>query len=504
MDILNKIKSNSELYPDRIAIQSEDSSITYRMLEEYSNRLANYIENEYSDNKNPIIVYGHKSPLMIVCFLAVVKSGRAYCPIDISVPLTRVEDIINEVNPPIILSVNELQLEHKNIIDNNKIEKIISSVDKIEKTSTIGYEDVFYIIFTSGSTGKPKGVQITYECLNNYLEWSVTLGNTADEKVGKKFLNQAPFSFDLSVMDLYTCLASAGTLCTLSKETQMDYKKMFSFLEKCDINVWVSTPSFIEMCLVDENYSDRLLPNLEVFLFCGEVLTNRTVTKLQSRFKDAKIVNTYGPTESTVAITSVVVTPEVNENNMPLPVGKPKEGTYLKIINDNGVEAKEGEHGEVVIVGNTVTVGYFNRPELTEKSFFHEIIDGVEYRGYRTGDEGYIKDNMLFYCGRIDLQVKLHGYRMEIEDIENNMLKLKEIEGVVVTPKIKDGKVKSLTAFIIYEEEVKDKFKLSQELKKKLLEYLPKYMIPKKFVFVDKFPITINGKVDRKYLGGLA
>ena len=140
------------------------------------------------------------------------------------------------------------------------------------------------MIFTSGSTGNPKGVQITSDCLNHYLDWSVGLGNTRDEKEGRIFLNQAPFSFDLSVMDLYTCLACGGTLFPLTKTEQADFSLLLPALANSGASVWVSTPSFADMCLRDPNFDSDLLPQLRLFLFCGETLTNRTAEKLSGRF----------------------------------------------------------------------------------------------------------------------------------------------------------------------------------------------------------------------------
>ncbi len=147
--------------------------------------------------------------------------------------------------------------------------------------------------------------------------------------------------------------------------------------------------------------------------------------------------------------------------------------------------------------------GYYKAPELDKKAFFYEKEGNKTLRGYRTGDEGYLRNGMLYYCGRIDLQIKLHGYRIEIEDIENNLLKLKEIERAVVIPKVKDGKTKSLTAYIVYKGQVAEPFDTALILKRQLKEFLPDYMIPKKFIFLDQFPINNNGKIDRKLLGGL-
>lgn len=157
------------------------------------------------------------------------------------------------------------------------------------------------------------------------------LGTNRKEKDGKVFLNQAPFSFDLSVMDLYTCLACGGTLVTMDRTVQADFSRLISFFKKSNIGVWVSTPSFADICLSDKNFSQALLPELSVFLFCGETLTNITAKKLQQCFPTVKIMNTYGPTETTVAVTEVLVSPELEEAENPLPVGRIKPGSFLEI-----------------------------------------------------------------------------------------------------------------------------------------------------------------------------
>lgn len=504
MDILRQIKKYAEENGQRIAIQTSDSAITYQKLDELSDRMAAWIQAKYPDDKKPIVVYGHKSIFMVLCFLSCVKAGRAYCPVDTSVPISRVESIIDVVNPAIILAAEKLDLPLSNILGISKMKEIIhETAERISDFYAVQEEDIFYIIFTSGSTGVPKGVEITTACLNNFLEWSVNLGTSYEKKLGKRFLNQAPFSFDLSVMDLYTCLACGGTLWTMEKEVQMDYSKMLCFLGNARPNVWISTPSFADMCLSDKQFSDDLIPNLEVFLFCGETLTNHTAKKLQQRFPKAAIMNTYGPTESTVAITEVLISPDLAEKENPLPVGKVKPGSMVQIQREEGEIAEEGERGEIIILGDTVSSGYFHELELTEKAFFQCEINGNSYRGYRTGDIGYIKNDMLYYCGRMDLQIKLHGYRIECEDIEKNLFRLEGVENAVVVPVFEEGKVKSLTAYILTEDEIDSSFEAARRIKARLKEFIPEYMVPKKIIFVDNIPMTNNGKVDRKALGGL-
>lgn len=257
------------------------------------------------------------------------------------------------------------------------------------------------------------------------------------------------------------------------------------------------------MCLSEKSFSEELLPKLQVFLFCGETLGNRTVQKLQERFPKAAVVNTYGPTESTVAVTDVLVTPQMARETEPLPVGRAKPGTRIEIRDEAGTVLPDGEKGEIIILGDTVSTGYYRQEELTKKAFFEQAEGAGVIRGYHTGDKGYLEDGMLFYCGRIDLQIKLHGYRIELEDIENNIRRIPGIEHAVVLPNLRDDKVKSLTAYVVERELPKTEREEMARLKQELLQFVPDYMVPKKFVFLEQMPMTNNGKADRKKLAEL-
>ncbi|MEG1496879.1 MAG: D-alanine--poly(phosphoribitol) ligase subunit DltA [Clostridiales bacterium] len=505
MDILSKLKHYAQTQPQSIAMKTDTQTITYQELDMASDSLSVFLEKRCGKNKYPIAVYGHKSPFMLIAMVACVKSGRGYCPIDISVPNNRTQMILKQLDSPIILATENLNCDFKEIISLNQMKKIIETTEPISITENwVKGEDVFYIIFTSGSTGQPKGVEITVNCLNNFLHWSLGLGTAPQEKSKKVFLNQAPFSFDLSVMDIYTSLAAGGTLWSLTKTVQSDYKLLLTSLKESKIAIWVSTPSFVDICLTDKSFNSDLMPNLELFLFCGETLTNATAEKLQQRFPCAKIMNTYGPTESTVAMTEILITPEVNARENPLPVGMPKKGTTIEIRKPDGSLANEGEKGEIVIIGDTVSCGYYKQAEISQKVFFTPNHNQNQIRGYHTGDKGYLKNGNLYYCGRIDLQIKLHGYRIEIEDIENNISKIADVANAIVIPNVKNGAVKSLTAFIVYKKTIEDSFLISQKIKEELREFLPEYMIPKKIVFLDSMPLTDNAKANRQFLGGLS
>lgn len=497
MNILEQINRHSLQMPERIAIQCNELTLTYRELEEQSNILAAAIAKRIP-GRVPVAVYGHKHPMMLVCFLALVKSGHGYCPIDTSVPDERVNMILDALDCNICLALEPLTAPDRQVLTFSDIEQMLTAdCDPTSALTPVQADEIFYMIFTSGSTGVPKGVMITRSNLEHYLDWSITLGSSMEDKSGSTFLNQAPFSFDLSVMDTYTSLACGGTLWALTKEVQTDYRKLYASLLQSNIKVWVSTPSFAEICMSDPVFCAENLCSLHLFLFCGETLSPQTAAKLRRRFPDAVIMNTYGPTESTVAVTGVLIDDSMIHANAPLPVGRAKPGTYIEIHNKAGEILPDGEKGEIHILGDTVSAGYYHNPEGSAKAFYETTRDGKLVRGYHSGDEGYLINGLLYYSGRIDLQIKLHGYRIELEDIENNILRLPDVTQAVVVPNMRRGAVRSLTAYLVAASDI-------ETIRSALSDLLPHYMIPKKIVLMDRLPMTNNGKIDRKQLGGTA
>ena len=238
------------------------------------------------------------------------------------------------------------------------------------------------------------------------------------------------------------------------------------------------------------------MPKVKQFVFCGEKLFSTTVEKIHENFENAQVINTYGPTESTVMVTWVEITKEINEKYYEnLPVGEVKWGTKVHLAEPD----KEGK-GEIVITGNTVAKGYFKNDAITNEKFGIGEVDGKKERSYLTGDLGYFKDGMLFCEGRIDFQVKLHGHRIELEDIDNNLLKNKKIRQATTVPSYEDGKVKSLVSFVVYNEEIEKRFEVTKQIKQELKKLVPEYMIPKKIVFLEELPLNNNGKIDKKKL----
>lgn len=500
MNIISIINSHAAKYPDRPAHIYRDSTISYSDLLLESNRLANYLIDRFGSDKTPIIVFGHKQNEMLVCFLACVKAGHAYIPVDSSLPASRVEDIIAGAGTKLIFCMEPLPswTDDCEVVEYSLVIEIINTYNS--NPPDISYrvteQDVYYIIYTSGSTGIPKGVQITLSNLHSFIKWAVPLAGIAGI-IDPVILNATPFSFDLSVMDMYISLACGGTLFSIDKKMIANTKELFANLQKSGISVCVCTPSFADMCLADSRFNEELLPQLTCFLFCGETLTNRTAAELLARFPSVRVVNLYGPTEATVSVTAVEIDRQVCSLSSPLPVGKCKGDCEILIMNEDGVLLPDQKQGEIVIAGDSVSIGYYNNPENTAKAFF-------TYKGkraYATGDEGYLKDGMLYYCGRLDLQIKLNGYRIEIKDVENNIRKVSGVSNVLVIPSYTDEKLTHLNAFVILDDKEADTSLTGViSFKRKLKRLLPDYMIPKKIIFKEQFPMNNNGKTDRKAL----
>lgn len=575
IDVLKRVDYFANNTPNRIAFKSVCGEITYSQLWEAAKKLSKLIRNLQAEGelepKAPIAVYGHKEPQMLVSFIGCALARHPYCPLDRSMPDTRIDDILRTINTPFWIKCEEaeariLELNASNLgeRDEYQADKEYEAGEAHETDSSeineIEPSDVAYIIFTSGSTGKPKGVEVTIENLGNFLEWMTGVGSSIDDKEGRVFLNQAPYSFDLSVMDTYTALACGGTIASLDKGTMTTPADTMEFLKNQQVNYWVSTPSFVDMILAEKTFNSQNYPDIKVFFFCGERLTKTTANKLIEAFPNAKLINTYGPTESTVAISSVEICSEHIDSQDELPVGvvksgtevfiRSEDGTILDLLNENidnekidnekveeglkpkdapasqemekGFKQKEAlayqepekgfkqnddlvsqepeEIGEILIEGNTVAKGYFKMPEKTALAF--EVVkmkNGQFRRLYHTGDLGYFKNGMLYCVGRTDLQVKVHGYRMELGDIEANILLKEDVEAVCVVPKRKDGKIRSLVAYVVSPSAC-GTFEDAKSIKQHLRGLLPEYMIPKKIKFVDRLPMTSNGKVNRKAL----
>ncbi|MBC2575804.1 D-alanine--poly(phosphoribitol) ligase subunit DltA [Peptostreptococcus canis] len=497
---------------NRLAIICEDRKLTYYEVDKFSDRFANYILENYN-SKTPILIFGNKNVDIIPTMIGSLKTGRAYVPVDISSSFQRLVDIVELINPEIIVDFSGKNMFNNSevkeyfrgieIIDSDKIRNIFKSkeliLNKEIKDIYVKNDENSYILFTSGTTGKPKGVQISAYNLDSFISWiSPVLKIDGREKI---VMDQPSYSFDLSVAGLYTSLAFGATLYSIPTDISYDFKRLFEKLKKSEMEVWISTPSYANMCLMDDSFNKEILPRLEVMLFIGEVLPIEVARKLKERFPDTRIINGYGPTEATVGISQIEIDDKLISKGKNFPVGIPMDNCRIEIVDKDLKPLPKGQIGEILITGPSVSKGYYKNDEANKKSFFCED-NCLENRTYRTGDLGLLSDDgNIYFFGRIDFQIKLNGYRIEIEDIENNLRKIEGVSSAAVIPVKKDGEVSYLRAVVSLKSKIDiSKLKKTIELKKKLSDLVPKYMVPKYFDYIDEMPLNTNGKIDRKKL----
>jgi D-alanine--poly(phosphoribitol) ligase subunit 1 len=479
--------------PDKMAVIGSDSSLSWCELKQKTDFFANCILQANIPFGSPIIIYGHKQVGILPAILACFITKRPYVPIDPAIPLDRIKKIMLASSAQACFYFeknNAIDGLFKTMIDLNGIAFSTS----ISAPSNIHFnmaDPLAYIIFTSGSTGEPKGVQITHESLQSFCEW-ILCDYNFDENIS--LINRVPFIFDVSVFDYCSPLLFGGTLVLTDNETAANADQFFNNIKKNNCNTWVSTPGFAYQYLRHPEFNKIFLPTLHTFYFAGEVLMPNVVAQLWKLFPGCKVVNAYGPTEATVYATKIEITPEIIAESASLPIGYPKLGSNILIQKD--VSATNNE-GEIVIIGNHVSVGYCNNFELNAEKF--TTINGE--RAFKTGDYGYYKNNLIFFLGRRDEQVKLHGYRIELDEITASLLRFEKIAEAVTIPLRRGGEVKKIISFIIPKTTVSDNHAcVIEESFKNLRQELPAYMIPGEILVLTTFPVSSSHKVDKKKL----
>ncbi len=470
--MINKLKNAVLSYPDRTAYIHNDKSFTYRELWDRAIKYADLLKRQ---GNGVVIIYGHKSPDMLVSILACIIARRAYVPVDTYMPISRITSIRELTGADLVIANEEISLEDTECLSLTELGKYSG---KPEYCCT---SDIIYMIFTSGSTGNAKGVPISNENLINFTDW---LSGFApfDGYDGIRVMNQASFSFDLSVADIYYALCNGHTLVAMDRDIQQDFGRMYEFFAKNRIELTVTTPTFIKMCLLIKEFDQKHLPYIKAMYFCGEQLERDTVIKLKRRFPTVAIVNAYGPTEATSAVSASLITKKDLEGEGLLPTGDmDRLATDIRLEND-----------EIVLSGKSVFGGYLGG--VTGGYFKDNQINC-----YRTGDTGYIKDGKLYCKGRLDSQIKYMGYRIELYDIENNVKAIKGvIDAAVVAKKAPSGAVRQIRAYVVACEGI-----TPEDIKKELEGRTPHYMIPARIVMTDALPLNENKKIDRRRLSEL-
>ena len=459
-------------YRDRIALISGSERLTYAELYDRADAAAGLLKRQ---GTAPVILYGHKESAMFVSVLACIFAGRTYVPVDRFTPEIRIRKIIAASGASLLLSADGTTFPGIECCTLPELDRY-SSHPPLEPDS-----DIVYILFTSGTTGEPKGVPVSKTNLDSFLRW-LTAFPPLSEYRRITVMNQASLSFDLSVADIFYAFCGGHTRAALDRQTQEDYSGIFTFLAENRVNLCVVTPTFLKLCLLNPDFRAENFPELKCVYFCGERLEQQTAGKLHERFPDVIMINAYGPTEAASAVSAVVIDENILRDVL-LPVG-----TYGHFATDIFIK-----DDEIVLRGDSVFGGY-----LDGEPGGHYLKDGVN--SYRTGDLGFFRDGYLYCRGRKDDQIKYMGYRIELADIERNLAEIPGVRECAVIAKRNGDTVKSIHAFVVHETGTKTD---AAQLKSALKQRIPDYMIPKTIRFLDRLPVSANGKTDRKALNEL-
>jgi len=476
-------KNVTEIHASDIAVRCKDDEITYAQLDAYSDKAASYLSRQYQITKGDFIgVDLPKSQWTPVVILGILKIGAVYVPIDSDYPKERKEYILNDSNA-------------KFCVDQTTINHFLSIFNEIqhEVHSTSTAEELAYVIYTSGSSGNPKGVMVTNGQLMCKLFEERHLFNLP--KVVSYALTNTVF--DVSILELVFPLCFGGTVVIPPENSQLDLLLTIKSMLSGNVNVLQGTPTYFKHFVQVLKPEDGIALNekLKYIAIGGESLTHELVAALKSCLPNVQINNHYGPTETTI---DAIVSPNVQHVHTNI-IGKPIGASVAYILDEFNNVQPVGVFGELIIGGPSVTSGYLNQTELTQKQFISSPFKADELI-YKTGDIcRWTEDGEIEFLGRNDSQVKIRGNRIELGEVQKAVNTLNEvIDGVVLARSINDQD-KVLVAYVITENELDN-----EDLKNQLRKHLPEYMVPGFFIPIEEFPLTANGKLDEKALPSIA
>lgn len=471
-----------ERNPDKVALIFEDQHITYGELNKRANSLAWKLKELNVSNDDYVALITERSVEMLVAILGVLKAGAAYVPIDPNYPEQRIKYIIDDCEAICVLTTGKVSVG----ISGRQLLDLYDQTSYSSKSSNLHcskQNTLSYLLYTSGTTGNPKGVMIEHKNLANFCVCNYEIVSSMMKEKEPRILSSTTYCFDIFVTESLLPLCNGITIVLANEEQRNLQRELASLTIVHSCNCFQTTPSKMKMIMLDDS-NCNYLNNFSTIILGGEALPESLVNDI-SRYSDAEIFNIYGPTETTVWATTYKVNSAYN-----ISIGKPFSNTAIRIF-DEGSLCGINMPGEIYISGAGVGRGYLNIPELTSKSFSSDPYDGR--RMYRTGDLGcWLPDGNIRYLGRIDGQVKLRGYRVELQEIEDSLRKLTYIKDAAV---ILNSEKQVLNAYVVFSE-----IHSFDDIKSDLLLVLPEYMVPSLYMSIEKLPVTSNGKLDRKSL----
>jgi amino acid adenylation domain-containing protein len=473
-----------EKTPDAIAVVFQDQHLTYQQLNHHANQLANYLQSLGIGAEVPVGICVERSLEMAIGLLGILKAGAAYIPLSPNYPFERLSFILEDVQPPVILTqehlLDKLPSSWSQVICLDSEWEDIAGFGEENPANKATPENLAYVIYTSGSTGKPKGVLVPHQGLCNLVQAQI---QRFDVNPDSRVLQFAAFSFDASVSEVFMALCSGASLYLDTSEKLLPSSSLIELIQDKQITHITLPPSALAVLPTAD------LP-IKSLIVAGEACGSDLVAQWSS---NRRFFNAYGPSECTVCATIA----ECTDSSKKPPIGRPISNTQVYILDKHLQPVPIGVTGEIYIGGVGVARGYLNRPDLTAQKFIaNPFISDELARLYKTGDFGrYLADGNIQFLGRIDHQVKIRGFRIEPDEIQAVLLQHPDIEDVVVVAREDNSLQQRLVAYVVEQQQ-----NSPQAYKNYLRELLPDYMIPSEFVLLESLPLSPNGKVDRHAL----
>ena len=501
-----------------LAVALGDDRWSYGRLERFSNQLAHLLREVGCKPGDRVALAVRKTPAAIAAMHAVLRADAVYVPIDVASPAQRVGRILAQAAPRAVLVDTPSQLILDALDDVGALEGVLLGTLDVETDprtrvqpeftardldgrptepppSRRGDGDIAHILFTSGSTGFPKGVAITHANVHAFLTWALPYFGIDR---GERISGHPPLHFDLSTFDVYGAMAAGASLHLVPSERNLVPQSLVSFIAESQLTQWFSVPSVLSFLVQHDTIASGAFPELRRLLWCGEAMPTPTLRALMERLPHVTFTNLYGPTEATIASSFHTVIEPPRAATEAVPIGVPCAGEELWLLGDDLTPTSSGEIGELYIGGVGLSPGYWCDDERTAEVFVpHPFDPRTGARLYRTGDLGRRDAEGRFYClGRVDSQVKSRGYRIELGEIEVALAALDTIDGAAVVA-IASGGFEGVTICCAF---VAPSGVAELDVRAALGEHVPRYMVPTRWLRLERLPVNANGKVDRPAL----
>ncbi|MCT4687859.1 amino acid adenylation domain-containing protein [Vallitalea sp.] len=485
-----QIYEQAGLTPDNIAVKDGNNSITYRELIRLSDTISAYLLDAGCKPQDRIAIVMEKSIYQVASVLGILNIGGIYIPISNKQPVSRIESIIQQSSSDIILMTSLLNIK----LDNNykviEVDKLVYKDQEIERYAG-NSDNTAYIIFTSGSTGVPKGVTISHKAaMNTINDINDRFKVTCDDSI----LGISKLSFDLSVYDIFGLLSVGGKVIYPSDSKLNDPSYWQSLISENNITMWNTVPAIMEMLINYLEVSNNSLTSMKKIFLSGDWIGVNLPNRIKNKIPNANIICMGGATEASIWSIYHIYN-DSDKTYKSIPYGRPLANQQFKVFDSKLRDCPVLVEGELGIMGQGLSKGYLEQKEVTAKCFIAHEEDII----YRTGDYGrYLPSGEIEFLGRKDTQVKIRGHRIELGEIESALNRHEKVKSAVVIATTENKK--QLYGYVILDNDQKYSKVTEYELKEYLALCIPKYMIPFSILILSNFPLTQNGKVDRKKL----